>query len=303
MRSRALLLAPVLVLVVAAAPAQAGNLLANGTFDTGLQSWNQFGSAVWDSTDALGRPTSGSVRGTNSSSGSFTYEVVVLSSCIPVSPGARLDGSFDYLVPTGQGLTLKPQLEISWYNGPGCGGLEYVASNLLVQGDDTDGLWHRLEAPGALQAPATATHVSLRVELVKIEAGGAGIAYFDNVVFKAEGSCGSTPDRLCLRNDRFEVSATYLDYQGHHGPALAEAMTSDTGYFWFFTPANVEVVLKVIDGCSYNSAFWIYAGGLTDVEVKIDVKDVPSGAVKHYSNPLGTPFAPIGDIQGLTTCP
>ena len=57
-----------------------------------------------------------------------------------------------------------------------------------------------------------------------------------------------------------------IDYRtaaGATGDGQAYPLTSDSGYFWFFDDANVELVIKVIDGCGYNGRYWVFAGGLT----------------------------------------
>lgn len=290
-------------LFLAAAPALAGNLLPNPTFDSGFAGWAYVGTGTWNASDALAQAGSGSALGTNSAATPFTYETVLVSACLPVVPGASYDGSFDYRIPTGQGVTSVPSLEIAWYSGAGCGGGSYLSSNMLVDGTLVDGAWHRAESTYAPTAPANATFASFRVHLSKIEAGGTATAYYDNIVWKPQGTCGTTPDRLCLNNDRFQVTSTFQTYASVSGVGMAQAMTPDTGYFWFFSPANVEVVIKVINGCSYNSNYWIYAGGLTDVYVRLEVTDTQTGVSQVYTNPLGTPFHPIGDIGSFATCP
>jgi hypothetical protein len=80
-------------------------------------------------------------------------------------------------------------------------------------------------------------------------------------------------------------------------------LTSDTGYLWFFSSQNVEAVLKVIDACGFNNRYWVFAGGLTDVEVTLTVTDTQTGAVKQYFNPRGTKFAPVQDTSAFATCP
>jgi hypothetical protein len=35
--------------------------------------------------------------------------------------------------------------------------------------------------------------------------------------------------------------------------------TTDTGAFWFFAAANVELIVKVLDGCALNGAHWVFA--------------------------------------------
>ena len=80
-------------------------------------------------------------------------------------------------------------------------------------------------------------------------------------------------------------------------------LTNDTGYFWFFNSANVEMVLKVLNGCGVNNNFWVYAGGLTNVKVTMTVTDTSNGTVKTYNNPQSTPFQPIQDTGAFHTCP
>lgn len=290
-------------LLLAATPALAGNALSNPTFDTGLSGWAYVGTGVWDPSDALGQTNSGSVVGTNSAASPFTYETLLVSACLPVTAGAGYDASLDFRIPTGQGATANPFLEVAWYSQAGCSGLHYLGSSTVASGTTADGLWHRTTSSSAATAPAAALFANVRVSLAKTEAGGTATAYFDNLVFKPQGTCAVLPDRLCLNNGRFQVSSTFETYSGQTGVGLAQAMTGDTGYFWFFSAANVEVVLKVINGCSYNSHYWIYAGGLTDVFVQILILDTRTGATRTYSNVLGTPFQPIGDIQSFATCP
>ena len=64
------------------------------------------------------------------------------------------------------------------------------------------------------------TFASFRVNLSKIEAGGAATAYYDNLVFKPAGTCGTTPDRLCLNNDRFQVTSTFENYASVTGAGI-----------------------------------------------------------------------------------
>ncbi len=107
---------------------------------------------------------------------------------------------------------------------------------------------------------------------------------------------------LCLNNGRFKVEVDWR-IQGGEGSGMAEELTPDTGYFWFFNPENIEMVLKVLDGCNINNRFWVFAGGLTNVEVDMTVTDTETGAVREYGNPLHTPFQPIQDTQAFATCP
>jgi len=55
-----------------------------------------------------------------------------------------------------------------------------------------------------------------------------------------------------------------------------------------------------VDGRPVNNKFWVFAGGLTNVNVVITVTDTQTGAVKNCVNPQGTPFQPIQDTNGFS---
>jgi hypothetical protein len=114
--------------------------------------------------------------------------------------------------------------------------------------------------------------------------------------------CLQNATTLCVMNNRFAVSATYRTNDSN-GTAQAVRMTADTGYFWFFNSSNVEVVVKGVDACGFNQRFWIFAAGLTNVNVVITVRDSKTGTVKTYTNPLNTAFAPVQDTGAFATCP
>ena len=114
--------------------------------------------------------------------------------------------------------------------------------------------------------------------------------------------CTQNATTMCLVDSRFDVSATWQTGNSS-GAGQAVRLTSDTGYFWFFGSSNVEVVIKVLNACGLNQKFWVFAGGLTNVRVTVTVRDTKTGAVKTYTNPLDTPFAPIQDTSAFATCP
>lgn len=114
----------------------------------------------------------------------------------------------------------------------------------------------------------------------------------------AQTGCREDQRTLCLTEDRFEVKVVWRDYAGQTGSGFGQHLTGDTGYFWFFNPNNIELVIKVLDGRSINERFWIFFGALSDVEFTVTVRDTVSGESRSYSNPLGTQ-ASVGDIRGL----
>ena len=122
------------------------------------------------------------------------------------------------------------------------------------------------------------------------------------------GSCAPGPRHLCLVDGRFRVEARWETRDGDSGLGTARPLTDDTGSFWFFDPDNLELVVKVIDACEPFDRFWVFAAGLTNVDVRLTVVDTKASgtgadAIQEYINPLGTPFAPIQDTEAFATCP
>lgn len=116
--------------------------------------------------------------------------------------------------------------------------------------------------------------------------------------------CVSNATTLCLNAGRFRVTASWQTTTAS-GVGNAVPITSDTGYFWFFSSNNVEAIIKVLNACSFAAAprYWVFAAGLTNVNVTITVTDTQTGAVKFYQNPLNTAFQPIQDTAAFATCP
>jgi hypothetical protein len=118
------------------------------------------------------------------------------------------------------------------------------------------------------------------------------------------GSCTPNATTLCLNNGRFRVQATYTTPAGATGPGMAVSQTSDTGLFWFFSANNIEVILKVVNACTFGAPrYWVFAGGLTNVQVVLTVTDTSNGTTRTYTNPQNTAFAPVQDTDAFATCP
>jgi hypothetical protein len=92
---------------------------------------------------------------------------------------------------------------------------------------------------------------------------------------------------LCLAGQRFEVEARWRDGAGHEGAAQGVPIGDGSGGLWFFGPANVELVVKMVDGRALNGSFWVFYGALTDVEYDLVVRRVEDGAEWHHHNPAG----------------
>ena len=63
-------------------------------------------------------------------------------------------------------------------------------------------------------------------------------------------------------------------------------------------PANVELMVKVLDGTAVNGKHWVFYGALSSVEYKITVTDTQTGKVKVYENPSGR-LASVADTSAF----
>jgi PKD repeat protein len=133
--------------------------------------------------------------------------------------------------------------------------------------------------------------------IVTAATGTAGSA-----VMRADGTeCQSSETTLCLEKNRFKVEVAWRNVRNNKtGVGTAERVTNQTGYFWFFNEANVELMIKVLDARRPDGSgfFWVFYGALSDVEYTITVTDVETGRVKTYFNPAGT-MGSVGDTAAF----
>jgi hypothetical protein len=128
-------------------------------------------------------------------------------------------------------------------------------------------------------------------------------SYRASGMFPAATPCVPGPTVACLAN-RFKVEAAYDATPGNGaGPGNVVLESTQSVKFSFFDPANIEIILKVLDACvpPFNK-WWVYAGGLTDVGVAITVTDTATGAVKTYTSAKGSLFKPFADTSAFA-CP
>jgi ELWxxDGT repeat protein len=109
-----------------------------------------------------------------------------------------------------------------------------------------------------------------------------------------DGACSPGAATLCLGGQRFAATVSWQDFSGRTGAGTAVDLTPDTGYFWFFSPDAVELVLKVLDGRAVNGKFWVFYGALSNVAYTITIRDTATGNIRTYTNPAGQ-FASVAD--------
>lgn len=300
----AFVLAPALLLGLAGVPsAGAQNLIANPDFDADLGGWtvsnNSFVQTVWQSEDARGSASSGSISITNTSASDDSRGGA--SQCIPVIAGADYRIRGEVQIPAGQPTSGNATVTLFWAPEPDCNG--FISGQVGIRQNDR-GAWTILQ--DIVTAPPGAASVRISLTVFKTVANGTLEAWFDRLRFQISSATACVPDAntLCLNNDRFRVTANWRRPDDSSGMGSGVELTGDTGYFWFFNPANVEMVVKVLDNCAGASQrFWVFAGGLTNVEVDLRVEDIETGQVRIYQNPLRSPFEPIQDTDAFDSCP
>lgn len=108
---------------------------------------------------------------------------------------------------------------------------------------------------------------------------------------------------MCLNQERFGVRVEWTDYAGHHGTGRTHPLTTDSGLFWFFSESNLEMLVKVIDGCGFNGRYWVYAAATTDVAYTVTIVDSETGDSWSRSNTLGHASRAFTDTSAFSHCP
>jgi hypothetical protein len=205
-------------------------------------------------------------------------------------------------------LTSSNTINSQYYPVPIGAALTLPAARSLYVGVQFDGLQHFFV--GVDNSPTT----PYRPSFASTDGGATWQAEsaIDANAFSAFGirldpilsqtACVPSATAMCLQGSRFKVEATWKTPDGTTGSAQTVQLTDDSGYLWFFAAANIESVVKVLDACALNHRFWVFAGGLTNVQVVLKVTDTQTGVAKSYTNPLNTPFQPLQDTNALA-CP
>lgn len=129
---------------------------------------------------------------------------------------------------------------------------------------------------------------------LRAEAAGGELVYSEEASATTgayNGPCRGGDQFLCLRDRRFEVQVHWNNAErvGDYGigRSVPVAVSDESGLFWFFNSANIELVVKVLDGREINGSHWVFFGALSDVEYWITVRDVATGARRTYHNSQG----------------
>jgi subtilisin family serine protease len=103
------------------------------------------------------------------------------------------------------------------------------------------------------------------------------------------GPCTPGTNKVCLQNNRFEVTMTG-SFNGATHPGAGTKVSNQFGYFSIpgltGDPTNIEVFVKIagpVDG-----QYWVFYGGISGFTVNITIKDTTRGTTKNYNMPGGS---------------
>jgi plastocyanin len=117
------------------------------------------------------------------------------------------------------------------------------------------------------------------------------------------GTCTADANTLCL-GGRFKVTVAWVSNSAKGaGITVPLPGNPDSGLFYFFASNNIEMLIKVLNGCSLTHSYWIFFAATTNVQFTVTVVDMTAGKTKFYLNPLNQAAVPVQDTIGLATCP
>lgn len=134
-------------------------------------------------------------------------------------------------------------------------------------------------------APEALVHLLGNPYLVSVEPGTpaptTGEVVPDRVQTKA--TCSPTTYRWCTASGRFGISATV---GGSSRPRSCAYSTGNATSVVFRSPGSGpgEVLAKVLDACSFNSKFWVFAAKATSSSYAVTVTDYSTSTSKIYVN-------------------
>ncbi|HYO12647.1 MAG TPA: Calx-beta domain-containing protein [Thermoanaerobaculia bacterium] len=150
----------------------------------------------------------------------------------------------------------------------------------------------------------TIFHYRVRAEGIEGLSAYSGIAA--GATDSLPGPCNDAR-ALCLKDGRFEATvrwrASEEDVESDaKGVLLPE--TRGSGLFSLSPEGDdLELLLKVRDGCAVNDHYWLDFAAATDAELLVKVRDTLTGRTWVYFNPVGSVPAPVRDVDAFATCP
>ncbi|HKI86571.1 MAG TPA: hypothetical protein VKA53_07485 [Thermoanaerobaculia bacterium] len=216
-----------------------------------------------------------------------------------VFPASHSAGSTVGALPLGARLRLKASVDISSFSPPVRRIFQAMKTYGLIVADNGSDLYvqgtYDPRWDNDVLNPAFAALKASDFEVIKLG--------WKPATTSSPGPCVSSQTTLCLGHGRFALSARWKTSEGQTGEAHAVSLGQESGYFWFFRSANLELVVKVHNACSAFGRYWVFVSALTNAGVDLTVMDTKTGETRDYTNPTGTRFSPIYDTDAFSGCP
>ncbi|MEL7060685.1 MAG: hypothetical protein AAGN46_11720 [Acidobacteriota bacterium] len=145
-------------------------------------------------------------------------------------------------------------------------------------------------------APAT----TYRLRLVA-DGGPAGQAVSQHVAvttLAADSAC-NTADALCLDGGRFRVAASLPSpFDGSLLQAQPIPSSERSGFFWFFSPENVELAVEITQPDPFDFV-QVRVAAVTDLPVTIEVTDLETSETRFYSTSSDAGLCGAADLAAF----
>ena len=291
-----------------AAPLFGDNLLQNRAFASNLDGWVGGSNATraWSSFGHGGSTGSALVT---SKIGNFGVNIPAadVDQCAAVVAGHSYAFGASLYVPASvaPGAHVSEFGSVQFFPGPSCTGGQ-LSSAIRFAAPPLREVWADVQGNETAPVGAVSAYLGFGAADYAGSAAAESIqVYVDDAYLLSDTRCAATESHLCLSAGRFRVNGTWsVPSEDRIGYMRAVPVTSDSGLFWFFSDTNLEVFVKVLNACvDPFQHYWVFAAGLTNVEVSLSVYDTVSGQVRDYFNSSGTAFPPIQDTSAFATCP
>jgi hypothetical protein len=283
----------------AANVAFADNLVPNRDFDDHVLGWtppNPLSAKVaFAPLDEHGSAASGSLRLYDLAPGAY---VRVESSCFPIEGGKPVVYGGSAYAP-GAEVPQNVRVSLFTFDDPNCGGSNTAWPNDVSA---ATGMVNWGTSQGTYVPAPSKRSARLHFFLNAVPTPAPEV-YIDNAFAHQGLTCLPTSTIACLGDGRFRASVEWEIPSGERGRARMASFgeVSDSAYATFFDPANVEIVLKVLDGRGLNGHFWVFVTGLTDVGTAVRVRDTFAGETWENESAVGDPFLPVLDTEAIAS--
>ena len=256
-------------------------------------------------------PTGTVVRAATTGRGVQEYEFGASESTLSTAPGEdfriSLAARDQRTGRTSAGLAVAHTDDFAWFSLPELTGntdnpevFVKVVDGRAVNGD----FWVFYGGLTDVEYTLSVTQTSTSLVRAYFKAAGSPCGAFDTEAFAhangpappaaAVATCAADSDLFLNPGRSFTVRLTATDPRTGRTTSGVAAIENES-FGTFSLPAftgnlsNPEVFVKIVDGRPVNGDFWVFYGGLTDVEYTLTVTDAVTGAGHEYEKPAGSP--------------